>query len=405
MKKELQDRDLLNDPSFQLNIVRNAERWLGLDRLLRQPAVIFERTMDSFWATAENSSNKDAYLNRVRSGELIPVNADLLGDISSNHSMLHVYLAESGMGIPTIPTTVNLTFPNGPKLGPVTSGKYELKGSIPGVYVVKKSRKDGKMTSHGAKGVDVVKITSDNMQQYLPKDIFEFIQPFVVPPDSYVRDIRVYLVGGVPTAGLIRRAQEPLKKENLSGEIIPSPSQYPSAKNPGPKEPLEGDLRKKILENASKIAQFLDKKVRGRKRPFSQYSTFGFGSIDFILDKDGTPLPVDFDLGPSVRDFEGINRTLGKKMAELLRKLAIVGNLDREIWIIGQRDDPLVTATIKEAEALMFKSKIVFKEAPEIQALKEETPKTEPKISEIKLGRNEPCWCGSGRKYKRCHLQ
>ena len=20
-----------------------------------------------------------------------------------------------------------------------------------------------------------------------------------------------------------------------------------------------------------------------------------------------------------------------------------------------------------------------------------------------KLGRNEPCWCGSGRKYKRCH--
>ena len=20
------------------------------------------------------------------------------------------------------------------------------------------------------------------------------------------------------------------------------------------------------------------------------------------------------------------------------------------------------------------------------------------------LGRNEPCWCGSGKKYKRCHL-
>jgi hypothetical protein len=20
------------------------------------------------------------------------------------------------------------------------------------------------------------------------------------------------------------------------------------------------------------------------------------------------------------------------------------------------------------------------------------------------LGRNEPCWCGSGAKYKRCHL-
>jgi tetratricopeptide (TPR) repeat protein len=22
----------------------------------------------------------------------------------------------------------------------------------------------------------------------------------------------------------------------------------------------------------------------------------------------------------------------------------------------------------------------------------------------VKLGRNDPCWCGSGRKYKRCHL-
>ena len=21
-----------------------------------------------------------------------------------------------------------------------------------------------------------------------------------------------------------------------------------------------------------------------------------------------------------------------------------------------------------------------------------------------KVGRNEPCWCGSGRKYKKCHL-
>lgn len=20
------------------------------------------------------------------------------------------------------------------------------------------------------------------------------------------------------------------------------------------------------------------------------------------------------------------------------------------------------------------------------------------------LGRNEPCWCGSGKKYKRCHM-
>ncbi|MBI1276537.1 MAG: preprotein translocase subunit SecA [Anaerolineaceae bacterium] len=29
----------------------------------------------------------------------------------------------------------------------------------------------------------------------------------------------------------------------------------------------------------------------------------------------------------------------------------------------------------------------------------------EPVRAQIKLGRNEPCWCGSGKKYKNCHLK
>jgi len=26
-------------------------------------------------------------------------------------------------------------------------------------------------------------------------------------------------------------------------------------------------------------------------------------------------------------------------------------------------------------------------------------------MPDMKLGRNDPCWCGSGKKYKRCHLE
>ncbi|NJM40059.1 MAG: hypothetical protein HC853_04460 [Anaerolineae bacterium] len=26
-------------------------------------------------------------------------------------------------------------------------------------------------------------------------------------------------------------------------------------------------------------------------------------------------------------------------------------------------------------------------------------------VAEQKPGRNEPCWCGSGKKYKHCHLK
>jgi preprotein translocase subunit SecA len=30
-------------------------------------------------------------------------------------------------------------------------------------------------------------------------------------------------------------------------------------------------------------------------------------------------------------------------------------------------------------------------------------PATSPAKAGPKLGRNDPCWCGSGKKYKRCH--
>ena len=28
-----------------------------------------------------------------------------------------------------------------------------------------------------------------------------------------------------------------------------------------------------------------------------------------------------------------------------------------------------------------------------------------PQVPQAELGRNEPCWCGSGKKYKKCHLK
>jgi preprotein translocase subunit SecA len=34
--------------------------------------------------------------------------------------------------------------------------------------------------------------------------------------------------------------------------------------------------------------------------------------------------------------------------------------------------------------------------APKAQTVKRERPK---------VGRNDPCWCGSGKKYKNCHLR
>ncbi|HIB68563.1 MAG TPA: hypothetical protein EYO33_26615 [Phycisphaerales bacterium] len=30
--------------------------------------------------------------------------------------------------------------------------------------------------------------------------------------------------------------------------------------------------------------------------------------------------------------------------------------------------------------------------------------KQTPAAGKSKVGRNDPCWCGSGKKYKKCHL-
>ena len=32
-----------------------------------------------------------------------------------------------------------------------------------------------------------------------------------------------------------------------------------------------------------------------------------------------------------------------------------------------------------------------------------ENPTTVIKDDREKIGRNDPCWCGSGKKYKKCH--
>ncbi len=67
----------------------------------------------------------------------------------------------------------------------------------------------------------------------------------------------------------------------------------------------------------------------------------------------------------------------------------------------------------KEAHALFSQLKDNFnKNAPELiekileinpEAIKIEIKTQEPPKSLGKIGRNDPCWCGSGKKYKKCH--
>src|SRR3989344_494533 len=306
-----------NDPRLQQFMIRNSERYLGLEDMLEAPSVVFNRGgMDDFWVTATNSVRRDEIFARIRSNELIPVNADALQDFGNNHALFHYYLHT--MGIPTIPTIIGLDG------GPVACGDLHVE-TIDGVYFVKKSREGSHELSHGGRGISIVKITPENVDDYLPRDLFSFLQPFVLPPGDFVRDTRVYMVGGEPVAGSVRRAQLPLTKGVRSGLYLPSELHYPSARRPGPSERLEGDLKEATFAAARQIAAALEDVLRARKRPYSPFSIFGYGSIDFVQDSNGNPLPVDFDVSPSVTTFDGIDDIVAQRVAEYLRSLSEVG--------------------------------------------------------------------------------
>ncbi len=106
------------------------------------------------------------------------------------------------------------------------------------------------------------------------------------------------------------------------------------------------------------------------------------------------------------------------------RDLAIVSMLTSAHVMHGARSEPGATIEARYGAQLSREARKELKNlrAEIEQARQEITEAEEPSIYEIclegfdvvddepfqraepKLGRNEPCWCGSGKKYKKCHL-
>ena len=78
-----------------------------------------------------------------------------------------------------------------------------------------------------------------------------------------------------------------------------------------------------------------------------------------------------------------------------------------------RREDPIEEEARLRREAEELASRMQFQHAPapglESEQLSEEGAEvavaTAPVRNDQKLGRNEPCWCGSGKKFKHCHGQ
>jgi preprotein translocase subunit SecA len=78
-----------------------------------------------------------------------------------------------------------------------------------------------------------------------------------------------------------------------------------------------------------------------------------------------------------------------------------------------RREDPVEEEARLRREAEELASRMQFQHAPapglESEQLSEEGAEvavaSAPVRNDLKLGRNEPCWCGSGKKFKHCHGQ
>jgi len=95
----------------------------------------------------------------------------------------------------------------------------------------------------------------------------------------------------------------------------------------------------------------------------------------------------------------------------------VLGTLDHDVWDRG-RQTPL---TIQEMMDNLHDFQEVLrihptnKEEKSLQRQRHQgpgqlprspgTPQATPAASGRKPGRNDPCWCGSGKKYKNCHLR
>jgi hypothetical protein len=106
------------------------------------------------------------------------------------------------------------------------------------------------------------------------------------------------------------------------------------------------------------------------------------------------------------------------------RDLVIVSMLTSALVMHGAHAEPAITIEAQYGAQLSREARKELKNLrAEIEGARQEiTEAEEPSVYEVcadgfdmvddepferaapKLGRNEPCWCGSGKKYKKCHL-
>lgn len=168
------------------------------------------------------------------------------------------------------------------------------------------------------------------------------------------------------------------------------------------KESEERKREKRLVRMTNVLTrEFIDSlKIKAKsQRTFTEYLTKGFlDYIFFVRHKEIGEMNEThirqflFEFAPQRLSFD---KDSGKEIPEIIKKL--LNFLDETGYI--KNSSPLI-GVIEESKKEFNKIIQVKKQTVSKKELK--TEKVMPEKTEPKVGRNDPCPCGSGKKYKKC---
>jgi hypothetical protein len=183
----------------------------------------------------------------------------------------------------------------------------------------------------------------------------------MLPPDGYLRDIRMFIVGDKVVPGFVRKAIDPITNEDLENAKIPSKTQYVASGHKEELTPVEGEL---LQQATDQTAYFRESLVNGLKttRPFlERQDVLGFASVDFLIDKEKKLIAIDFDVGPAIQELKLVGARLAQALAEHLISLSKKDGIQRKIYIFGDPDNKFMLQVQAILLQSMPKDKLVFK--------------------------------------------
>ncbi len=133
--------------------------------------------------------------------------------------------------------------------------------------------------------------------------------------------------------------------------------------------------------------------------------------MDHTEDVQLVKVPVSDAMWSTWRRYcDAVGVSMGRGLAVLLQhELASVvdEDLDGLADKLEQREADVAAREAAQAEAekkLAKREADVAKQERRLVAAREPAPPPPRARRPPKLGRNDPCWCGSGKKFKVCHL-